>query len=191
MIEFQIGPFKWQYRFAEEGITISSTGFNKHLYWADITGAGISPKGRTGRPVTIPTDSDILPGLDKLAGVARRMEDATELLLIAHRAGGEKKRLLTLNIPAHGENRDAILNELSGRLGDRWLGDGIDQLRLRRTPGISNWWLGPAAAAAVAVVSAALSGWWYLQDKFWIPVAIVTGLVCIGSRLKKREDTLW
>ena len=184
--DFLIGPFNWNFQLSDDGITISSDVSNRYIAWSDVTGAGISPKKGIRRSPGMPASDDIFPGLGRLDGFARRMQDTTELLLIAYRGAHGGKKLVTLNIPNSGETLDSLVDDLSSRLGDRWIGDGMDQLELRKALGFSNWWIMPAAAASVTVVAAALLGWWYLQDKFWIPLAVVTVVIFVVTRLGKK-----
>jgi hypothetical protein len=164
--DFLIGRFIWNVQLDDNGMYVRSGTKERHVSWSELTGAGISAKRTARRTPGLPTGVAIFPGLGMLDEFARRMRDTTELLLIAYRDASGGKKLLTMNIPSSGDIRDSLVDELRGRLGARWLGDGFDQLALRKALGLSNWWVKPAAAAAVTVVAAMLFGWWYLLFTF-------------------------
>lgn len=177
--DFLIGPFNWKYELGDNGMTVSTAISNESIAWHNVTGAGISPKKGGRRHSSIPADNDIFPGLGRLAGFAGKMEGTTELLLVSCRSSNSKIKLLTLNIHNTGKTRDSLVADLRSRLGDRWIGEGIDQFELRKTLGFSNWWTIPAATVSVGVAALSLLGWWYLQDKFWLPMAAVASITFI------------
>jgi hypothetical protein len=121
---FQIGITDWHYHIDEQGLTVRAGWVTHQVRWADVTGAGVA---------TMPA--------------------ALSQLLIAHRPAGKGKKLLTLNVPDKGAEREALLEEVRRRAGQAWIAEQMSGMKLRRALGFSTWWSCPLVALLMLLVA--------------------------------------
>ena len=118
-------------------------GRDVRIAWADVTGAGLARPPAV--PVQFPRDAievlpgqprrtDLLPFANRLGDVIRRLGADHRALVIAY---GSDPRGFQVFLPTDDEGSIQLLDELSTRLGGRWLGDEWELGELRHRLGVT------------------------------------------------------
>ena len=153
-----------------EELAFRVAGREVRIAWADVTGAGLA------RPPAVPAqfthvETEIVPGKPRPLDVVpfgNRLVDLTRRLGADHRAlviaYGSDPRGFQVFLPTDDAGSPQLLDELSARLGERWLGDDWELGELRRRLGVRLGWRGRTLGALLVVVVGlvgflAVAGW--------------------------------
>lgn len=101
-------------------------------------------------------------------------------------------RLLYFPIERGGEQHERFVADLDAHLGEKWHGDGLGDIRLRKRLGYATWWVCPAAILFAMLIGAVLIGALgifgfvagLVEDYFW--VLMILGLVYIVAVWMKK-----
>jgi hypothetical protein len=152
----------------DEGISLKGPDGELRVAWGEVTGAGVGLKRPSGLINRLPVEDPRFSGLATAVSLSSQISSATDLLYIAYRPDGKKKGpgLYTLAIPTSGDARQALLAELAGQLGARWILESTDMLAMRKRLGFANWWVGPGLLALLVVIALAIVAWWLIAGRF-------------------------
>jgi hypothetical protein len=149
-----------------QGISLEGPDGKRRVAWSDVTGAGVGVKRPTSLINRLPVDDPRFTGLATAVSLASQVSPATDLLYIAYRPAGKGRQLYTLAIPTSGEARQALLSELAGQLGSRWIAEPMDMMTVRKRLGFANWWVAPSLLVLLVVIAMAIVAWWLTTGRF-------------------------
>ncbi len=161
--DFSRGNVRRSVETGDRGLRLEGPDGNRQVAWDEVTGAGVGIKRPTGLIDRLPTDDPRFAGLATAVSLSSQFSSATDLLYVAFRPAGKGKALYTLAIPTSGADRQALLDELSSRLGPRWIAEPMDMLALRKRLGFRNWWAGPVLLLVLALI--VLLAWWLVTGR--------------------------
>jgi hypothetical protein len=157
--DFSRGQVRRSVSTDEQGISLEGPDGRVRVPWGEVTGAGVGVKRPTGLINRLPVEDPRFAGLATAVSMASRVGTASDLLYVAYQTSGKGKQLYTLAIARDGEDREALVAEMPGHLGDRWIAEPVDMMAMRRRLGFANWWVGPGLLflilAAVVIIA-----WW-------------------------------
>ncbi len=168
----------WHYETREEEFYAQGPNIEFHISWQQITGAG------SVRRRVVPAWREIswLPGWkQKLAE-----SGAVGQVMVA------SERLVYFPIERTGPMHDLFIADLALRLGDKWHGESLNDVQLRKQLGYATWWVCPLTILFTLVMAAllltALGAFAFVvsffEDHFWV-VAIVVFAAVVGNWIKK------
>ena len=136
----------------EEGLSLLVSGRDLHWRWDELTGGGFAKHPGAGREAPDFPDevATAMVGFRSLRTLGMELAKTHEALIIAWRR--EKLRSFQVFLPSRDPGTQALTAELATRLGDRWLGTGLDLGQLRRQLGVAypRWY--PVVATSIAFI---------------------------------------
>lgn len=119
-----------------DGLDLTAGRRRWRLRWAEITRAGLihlpAPDLQAGFPTRI------LPGLGRLFAIGRSLERDYRQLALAR--GRSSWRMVRVAVPLGDPEANALVEEVAGRLGSRWVGE-IPMASHYRALGVAYPWL--------------------------------------------------
>jgi len=136
----------------EEGLSLLVSGRDLHWRWDELTGGGFAKHPGAGREAPdLPDEvATAMVGFRSMRTLGMELAKTHEALIIAWRR--EKLRSFQVFLPSLDPGTQALTAELATRLGDRWLGTGLDLGQLRRQLGVAypRWY--PLVATSIAFI---------------------------------------
>ena len=164
--DFSRGQVRRSVATDDQGASLEGPDGQRRVAWADVTGAGVGVKRPTSLINRLPVDDPRFTGLATAVSLASHVSPATDLLYIAYRPARKGRQLYTLAIPTSGEARQALVSELAGQLGSRWIAEPMDMMTVRKRLGFANWWVGPSLLLLLVVTVVAIVAWWLVAGRF-------------------------
>jgi hypothetical protein len=149
----------------DQGMSLEGPDGKLRVAWGEVTGAGVGVKRPTNLINRLPVGDTRFAGLATAVSMVSQLSPDTDLLYIAYQMSGKSKRLYALAIPTGGDARQALLAELAGWLGSRWIAEPVDMMGMRRRLGFANWWVGPGLILLLLAV-VVLAAWWLVAGRF-------------------------
>ena len=154
----------------DDELAFSVAGRDIRITWADVTGAGLArlpalptqlPRAETEILPGQPRPMDVVPFGNRLVDLTRRLGADHRALVIAY---GSDSRGFQVFLPRDDAGSLQLRDELSTRLGGRWLGDEWELGELRCRLGVRVGWRGRTLGALFVVVVGvggflAVAGW--------------------------------
>lgn len=137
MYAFAVGPLVWKYDLDDVGLRIRAKRKDVFIPWQNVIAAG-STAPRQTEAADLPT---FAPGLTSFLRRSIETSNIMGHLALAYRSTGGRRRYFSGNVSLADNRQTPFIAELKTRLGERWLGESLTLLALRKKLGYSNWWV--------------------------------------------------